>query len=102
MGGVCGHVLLMSYFVFCVCFHTNYYNLMTVVPVFYIMKDVASQEEKDWLLKIFYRIRFCLQLFPSLSCIFVVTRWPMIQWHGRYFSNGEYVMESVLSAIRFL
>lgn len=39
--------LLMSYFVFLVSFHTNYYSFMTVVPVFYIMKDGASQEEKN-------------------------------------------------------
>lgn len=38
--------LLISYFVFLVSFHSNYYNFMTVVPVFYVMKGGPSQEEK--------------------------------------------------------
>lgn len=39
-------VVTHKLFVFCVSFHTSYYNFMTVVPVFYIKKHDASQEEK--------------------------------------------------------
>lgn len=42
--------LLVSYLFSYVSFHTNYYNFITVVTVFSIMKDDASQEEKNWLL----------------------------------------------------
>lgn len=38
--------LLISYFVCLVSFHNNYYNFMTVVPVFYVMEGGPSPEEK--------------------------------------------------------
>lgn len=63
--------------VFYVSFHTNYYNFITIVTVFYIIKDSASQEEKNWLLTNILQVWLLFRIIPYVSSVLLVTRWPL-------------------------
>lgn len=93
-------MVMLEFLVSYVSFQSHYDSFMSVVPVFNVLKDGASQGEKDWLLTNILQDQVLFRIIPCVSFILLVPRWPLAEWHSKHVSNGEYVVQSVLSAHR--
>lgn len=81
-------MVTLEFLVSSVSLQIHHDNFMPVVPVFNVLNDSASQEEKANILQ----DEFLFRIIPCVSFTLLVTRWPLAEWHSKNVSNGECVV----------